>query len=492
MKLNIILLLALPYIFCACNKVSKEEETARNLKETLIVEEYTKEIDSLKAKLTANQKTIDSLIKLGSNNNGIINSSYKNASVKEVLFRFIINGLNLDNYTLANALFENSISRHILIDSDYWIGSDFIKHFNRSTEFITEYFGNAEIALITNLLEENDLYFKAGIDIMVEGLLTAYDEFNRNPQLLAKAIQCKDNYEEYHELLESMYSKKEDLLTQMLGCNKNHNSLFMIYSFWVRRHHEGNSEVIYSLLKNVHSRISKVNRVDFLSFDKKEVISQILEEDFSTDDFDKNTFNFLFVELKAHTFPFEDFIAYNPIFIPRTLEADQDCYSSLHYIDRGIDTPDYMCKLNRMYSEFDRTSDNILKVFNEKALNHIASLFNYKILPKNYKLFGLLEGLLMTYEEMDNEECERLYQLLHLKEVDWNYSTECDEAFEDKVSNRVKDYVTATPYVQYYDNSSAGYEKRMFYLYSFWARRYNEGNKEAVYQILERLHEKIN
>ncbi len=229
---------------------------------------------------------------------------------------------------------------------------------------------------------------------------------------------------------------------------------------------------------------------EVLDFNKDTIISQILEEGYSSEDFNVKTFNFLFAELKVDKVQFEDFIAYDPIFIRRTLEPDEKCFRSVHYIDRGIETPDYMCVLNKLYSDFDRTPDNISKVFNEKILDHIALLFNIDVLSKDYKVYGVLKGLLMTYEEMDDSECRRLCPILYDTEKDYWVN---QKVFSDKVSvsDRVREYVTATPYEQHYSNTSADHGQRIFYLYSFWVRRYNEGNKEAVYQILKRLDEKI-
>ncbi len=253
-----------------------------------------------------------------------------------------------------------------------------------------------------------------------------------------------------------------------------------------------NSEHICKLPKEEHLILDKLNLTNLLSFDKDKIISQIVQEKYSYNDFNKETFNFLFMEIEANVTPFEDFIAYNPIFIRRKLKPDEECFSSVHYIDRDIETPVYMCKLNKLYSNFDRTPDNISKVFNEEILNHIASLFNYNILPKDYKLYELLKGLLMTYEELDDNECDRIYRFLDNEGTDnFVYWTDFNDEFQHIISDNVRSYVTTTPYIQHYNNTSAGHEKRMFYLYSFWARRYNEGTKEAVYNILKRLNGKI-
>ena len=260
--------------------------------------------------------------------------------------------------------------------------------------------------------------------------------------------------------------------------------------FELEEYQKKNSELISKLSKEKHLIRDELKKLS--SFDKDKIISQILQEKYSSKDFNTETFNFLFNEIEANLVPFEDFIAYNPIFIRRQLEPDEECFGSVHYADRGIDTPDYMCKLNKLYSNFDRTPNNISKVFNEGVLNHIASLFNYNFLPKNYKLYGLIEGLLMTYEELDDYECNNIYKYLNNEDNDdLVYWRTFDEDFQYIISDEVRSYVTSTPYIQHYSNSSAGHEKRIFYLYSFWARRYNEGTKEVVYDILKRLNDKI-
>jgi len=327
---------------------------------------------------------------------------------------------------------------------------------------------------------------------MIKCLLITHDELYDNRRLLVEALRHKNDYDVYYEILSSLGSQKACFAIKRLGQINLNDAFFKFNSFWVRRHFEGNSEVVYGLVKKLYSKISKMDRANIFYFDRDSVISQIMREDFSTDNFNETTFNFLVEELKAYIVPFEDYIAYHPVFIRRDLEQREQRFSSYYYDVRGIDGPNYMCKLNELYSNFERTPENISKVFNERILNHIALLFNKNILPKNYKTYGVLKGLLMTYEELNDEDCDRLYQLLALKDQNYfEYVDQCDEAFKNQISFRVKDYVTATPYIQYYDNTDAGFDKRLFYLYSFWARRYHEGNKEAVYEILKRLDEKI-
>lgn len=472
-------------MFSSCIETRKDADNTICLE----TERYKKEIDSLRSVLDKNELQAHYNEEIEINNTTGDTLLFSKTPSKEILFRYIKNGLNLDKFNITAALWENYYSNSINLDH-YWIGRTMLKEFRRESDFISAYFGNDEINTIIKLLKEDNTYFNAGIHIMVEGLLLAYDELHNQTDFLNKTKDARADEKAYHKLIETAYSPEVKKLTVLLTDDHEpcYNKLFIIYSFWARRHYENNAEIAYKILKQVHSRMvgndglsNELTATGILAYNKEKVTSQILQEGYSTENFDVETFNFLLMDIGANTETFEDFIEDNSIFIPRKPEPDGTCFSSYSYINRGIEPPDYMCKLNKIYSNFERTPDNINKVFNEKTLNHIASLYK-NILPKDYRLYDVLKGLLMTYKELDDYDCEVLYDVIS---DDQFYYIRFEDHFPDIISDKVRSFVTKTSELR------LDHDRRLFYLYSFWARRHTEGTKEAVYKILKKLDEKI-
>ncbi len=237
-------------------------------------------------------------------------------------------------------------------------------------------------------------------------------------------------------------------------------------------------------MKKTHSKIPARLLTSDLNFDKEIEKSKILKCSYDQYNFNLEVFNFLLTELEVNSTPFEDFIANQSIFIPRESLDERERFEEYHL--------DYICKLNELYTNFKRTPENIANVFNENTINHIANLFNNKLLFKDYKIYTVLKGLLLTYEEMDDYECNRLGELLRLEEEDYGlYGQECRNAFNDRVSEDLKTLLFEGEYFKKNTGKEFDYEKRVFYLYSFWARRYKEKNKEVVFEILKKLDDKI-
>ena len=444
-----------------------------------VKEKNKQEIENSKTEQYAVDEVNDSLI----NNESSSKLDENNSDLdKEGFFTYILNKLNLNEYVVTQALYDvnlfGSSSNNYIISS-----------FNRSSENIENFFGDKEIDFIVRLLKVNDIYYKSGSDLMVKGLLETYKELKDDEHFLNRVF---DDNENSYDLLQEKFSDKVKHLIDFdkyqlyENGSQIENRLFMVYSFWVRRHHEGNSKIVYDLLKKLDSKMEDRYNGNALDFDREQVISKISSDEFTAFNFDTDVFNFLFDEMEVASKQFEYFIADCSIFIPRT-EEDRVFMSEF---DEEYKEDGFKAIINRLYSNFDRSPENIHKILNDNMLNHIAFLFNYKVLVKDQKLYKVLKGLLLTYDEMDDIECERLYNILSENSI--NAHIKVSESFKDKTSDKVKEFVTIDGYFEPNENNDDyGYGKRTFYLYSFWARRYNENNKEAVYEILKKLDAKI-
>ncbi len=233
MRSKNILFVVLVFSLISCNRAGNEVITDVKRAEVSI-------IDSLKKQLSEKQEEIDSLtvkIKEGQithrDNAPIADNSCLG---KESLFKWVLGGLNIDRFNITEALWLNSFDKEPSVGDDlYWIGSGFIEKFNRSSEFIANYFGEDEIGLIVKYLSSNDLFYKAEIDIMLEAALKAYEELNDQSLFFAETTKPGITQEEYYSLIESKYSDDvKDLLRMASGGIDN--KLFMVYSFWVRKY----------------------------------------------------------------------------------------------------------------------------------------------------------------------------------------------------------------------------------------------------------------
>ncbi len=163
---------------------------------------------------------------------------------------------------------------------------------------------------------------------------------------------------------------------------------------------------------------------------------------------------------------------------------------------------------------FDRDAANISSFFS----NTMLTLISQNLPLKTYKNSGLkysLEALVKAYENLNKKELARLYEVCNLKEFP-------AEEFEDGINTDVNIYkmnfinklasqevitiLRQDPNYEIYNfnaydrNISDPFEtckvdgmpNKLFYTYSFWARRYKEENNEVVYIVLKKIISKMN
>lgn len=164
---------------------------------------------------------------------------------------------------------------------------------------------------------------------------------------------------------------------------------------------------------------------------------------------------------------------------------------------------------------FDRGAENIRLFFSDSMLKNISEILSHKV----YKKSGLkysLEALLTAYDNLNDAQLDTLYKVCSLKKLP-------SEAYKDGaidsdvnlykmkfintiVSQNVITILRQDPNYEAYnfnayerniysaaeDCGIDGMPNKLFYTYSFWARRYKEGNKDIVYKVLKSFVEKMN
>ena len=173
-------------------------------------------------------------------------------------------------------------------------------------------------------------------------------------------------------------------------------------------------------------------------------------------------------------------------------------------VDEGFSIPDKKYILNDfsninkdsysryILSRFDRSSGNIKVFFNIKMKNLIFSYFKKE--NKFYKNSGLnlyIKSLLLSYEESLNQKDN----FKELFEISKKYDTSLESGEHIIFANTMatkkikelfkQENLTSTNEEIYHE-----WERFVFYVYSFWARRINENNDQIIYKLLKEFDEK--
>lgn len=174
------------------------------------------------------------------------------------------------------------------------------------------------------------------------------------------------------------------------------------------------------------------------------------------------------------------------------LELDKVDFLTSLYFNYNIFHSEYYSQdketpfLNYIWTNFDRSPDNIYSLFNnqsesETIKDRIYSLFSNNTIYTDSGIKNYVEGLLLAYEENSSED--RLSEIYNQTKGDEYY----EKPFIDSItSEQMKMFLSNA--TKPTDNSIS---YRAFQLYSFWGRRYHEHNQEIVYQLIKEFHQNM-
>lgn len=307
------------YIFITClicilifscdeDQTKKYQDSALSLEKEIASKDSIIQTLSNSTKITS--KKVDSLETLYKND--FVDSNYvlfllehKNLFVdKEKLMKSIISILDIENYDIMPQLFETSMFyKSYEQDSPYYnLITDKVsaisvlwENADRSPEAIKAFFTEKDKVTIVKLFENNSLYKDAGLYAIVKALITAYDEIEDDEQSQRILQELKSSLyktqlnpdldtDEYFEIREKQEDQVNNLISATVtdilseenysshpeSSSQIENRLFLVYSFWARRDKEGNKEVVYNLIKELHSKITKEN------FEEEEITEPVL------------------------------------------------------------------------------------------------------------------------------------------------------------------------------------------------------------------------
>lgn len=148
---------------------------------------------------------------------------------------------------------------------------------DRNADNIRDFLSTDDKDYICSLFENNDVYFKSGLYDMAKGLLLAYKQLISDPDLLEEMHSVLFDGSDTGKLIlfdltsdVHNWSFVDEEMLEVLESSGFEESrwgskVMYMYSFWTRRYHEGNMDVVYDLIKEFHGRLSmKAEYIDGL------------------------------------------------------------------------------------------------------------------------------------------------------------------------------------------------------------------------------------
>ncbi|QXP60870.1 hypothetical protein [Olleya sp. HaHaR_3_96] len=148
--------------------------------------------------------------------------------------------------------------------------------------------------------------------------------------------------------------------------------------------------------------------------------------------------------------------------------------------------------INHLWNTVDRSTESINTLLTDNDKLKIYDLFKHNTIYKDSGIAAIVKGLITAYNEIENNENAQyhfntLKSRLYDTTDDYSQLEETERiANEDLASATVTDILSDENYTTYPESYSY-IGNRVFYVYSFWARRQTEGNQDVVYLLLKQL-----
>ncbi|MGG6229173.1 hypothetical protein [Tenacibaculum sp. SDUM215027] len=142
-----------------------------------------------------------------------------------------------------------------------------------------------------------------------------------------------------------------------------------------------------------------------------------------------------------------------------------------------------------LWFKIDRSPEFITSFLSNEDKKYIYTLFENNSFYKDSGLEAMVKGLLISYEQVENNP-ELLQKIYKLAKDEKEYVGDTVDFIEGELD--IFDVSSVLDDINYstYPNESKRIN-RIGYVYKFWARRYEEDNKEAVYNLLKELHSNL-
>ncbi|MCL5246243.1 hypothetical protein M4I21_10520 [Cellulophaga sp. 20_2_10] len=136
----------------------------------------------------------------------------------------------------------------------------------------------------------------------------------------------------------------------------------------------------------------------------------------------------------------------------------------------------------------DRSPENLRKILTPQVKDNIYSLFKNNNIYKESGSEAMLKASLLIYEDLRGQE--DLMAQIYTLGVAQN-RTKTLELVSENASEKVQSILKYENYTSYDRQGFLELEDRIWYLYTFWARRHHEGNADYVFELLKEFHTNV-
>ncbi|SFW26237.1 hypothetical protein [Cellulophaga fucicola] len=266
------------------------------------------------------------------------------------------------------------------------------------------------------------------------------------------------------------------LLLVIVSCNKDKNTSDKITELENQIKHQ---KIINTSLEEYNEQLKRskenLKNKKSESLELKKTISFVIAESLDILSDKKEMIQYVFDDFDIKTNDAGRAIAMNSSFFY--------CYNPDLF---GFDTKDDYYSF--LISKIDRSPENLRKILTPQVKDNIYSLFKNNNIYKESGSEAMLKASLLIYEDL--REQEDLMAQIYTLGVAQN-RTKTLELVSEIASEEVQSILKYENYTSY---DRAGYLKlqdRIWYLYTFWARRHHEGNADYVYELLKEFHTNV-
>lgn len=251
------------FILNSCDKTAEHKAT----KKIVHLEKKLETLEQEKNKLDSAIATID--IQLENQTKTLAEDYVSKAYVKNIVTINLEKLSKIDHLKyLFNLSKKNTILRSLTNNwKAYLIGTteaNLLGVKNRNSKEIAAFFNDDMVTSIIRLLKENKTYQASKSAIYIQSLLNVYENFEPHDYVLLNQLYnlSTPNYSDKEAAINSLLNKlkkdTEDIYkTKFPEYTTSMTGYFNVYSFWARRHHEGNMKVVYAVMKKVHTSITQ-------------------------------------------------------------------------------------------------------------------------------------------------------------------------------------------------------------------------------------------
>ncbi|WP_146052812.1 hypothetical protein [Aquimarina sp. I32.4] len=243
------------------------------------IEKLTKKHQNVEAFLNDFQKRVESDYIEKSEVEFALDDDFMFLLDKKKLSKYVFSSLQEISSDYQN--FQNGIfSRFYWFDSIEYNREDLkirngyfnyiITRFKRTPEHIKNFLSRDQKEFMYDLFKENTIFQDTGLQLFTKALLVSYQETIDQQQRLSQLYNIASDSNDHNawdkslQIADSLASERIQEIISKYNVKSNGEDMyvdmshlqFYIYSFWARRYHEGNAQVVYEVLKEFDQHVS--------------------------------------------------------------------------------------------------------------------------------------------------------------------------------------------------------------------------------------------